>query len=102
MVSTLGELLDQIDELDSDLTIYAPATRPLSPESRAILVVEPGAGSPPPAAEGLVYLLEVPTAQEAIQVWTDWRTGRRPNTADRVAAVVHYADNDSYLPLDGD
>jgi hypothetical protein len=101
-VSTLGVLLDSIDELDPDLTIYAPATRPLSAEARAIVAQEPDDGALPPAAEGLVYLLEVPTAKEVIQVWTDWRTGRRPTTADRVTAVVHYADNDSYLPLDED
>jgi len=98
----LGTLLDSIDELDPGLTIYAPKARPLSPESRAIVALEPADGSLPPAAEGLVYLLEVPIAQEAIQVWTDWRAGQRPNTTDRVTAVAHYADNDAYLPLDRD
>ena len=101
-MNTLGALLDAIDELDPDLTIYAPATRPLSPEAHAIVALEPGDGALPEAADGLVYLLEVPTAQDVIHVWTGWRVGRRPTTADRVMAVVHYADNDSYLPIDGD
>ena len=90
-MKTLGELLDSIDRLDPSLTIYAPAARPLSADSPAAV----GEG-----ADGLVYLLEVALAVDAIEVWTQWRQGRQPSTADRIAAVVFYADNDAYLPIE--
>jgi len=48
----------------------------------------------------LPYLLEVRTAREAIEVWGLWRPGQTPTVDDKVAAVVYYAQNDAWLPIE--
>src|SRR5688572_15407682 len=98
--TTLGELLEAIHTLDSDLTLYAPASRPLSAGSPARAAAE-GDGSVQMEADSeLGYLLEVDLAREAIEVWSEWRNGRVPTPDERVAAVAFYADNDAHLPVD--
>jgi hypothetical protein len=94
---TLGEILDSLDSLDEDLTIYAPETRPLTAESPAVLAMEPDDGSQPPEAVGLTYLIEVYLAKEALDSWSEWRGGRVPTTSQRVEAIAYFADNDAYL-----
>jgi hypothetical protein len=99
---TLGEILDSLDALDEDLTIYAPAGRPLTVASPAVTAMEPDDGSMPPAAVGLTYLIEVYLAKEALTSWSEWRGGRVPTTAERVEAISYYADNDAYLVDQGE
>ena len=98
--TTLGEILDSLEALDEDLTIYAPEARPLTQESPAVTAMEPDDGSDPPEAVGLTYLIEVYLAKEALDSWSEWRGGRVPTTAERVEAIAYYADNDAYL-VDG-
>lgn len=100
--STLGELLEAIDTLDSDLTLYAPASRPLSAGSPGLAATEADGSGQVEAVRELVYLLEVYLAREAIEVWSTWRNGRVPTRDERVAAVAFYADNDAYLPADSE
>lgn len=64
--------------------------------------MEPEDGSTPREALGMAYLLEVDLAKEAIRVWSQWRNGATPTSEDRVAAVVHYAIHDAYLPVESD
>lgn len=92
MTLRLGVVIEQIDDLDPETTIYGPTDRPLSPDSPVYVAVE---GSPIPP--GLVYLLEVSLARDAIETWSTWRSGRTPSVAEAVAAVVWYADHDAYL-----
>lgn len=94
---TLAEILAKIDELDDELTIYS--AEPWSPVSRAVAAREPDDGSLPSEASGMRYLLEVSIAKEAIEIWSQWRAGAVPTIADKCEAVLHYAENDSYLPV---
>jgi hypothetical protein len=41
----------------------------------------------------------VTLAKEAIRVWSEWRNGAAPTLDDKIAAVVHYAREDSFLPV---
>lgn len=55
---------------------------------------------PPATAQGMRYLLEVWLAREVIAVWSNWRDGREPTSEEKLAAIVYYAENDAYLPLE--
>lgn len=92
VLTTLGALLESIDGLDGEATIYALPDRPLSSESGAVAAFE---GSTIP--EGLTYLLEVFLARDVIETWSIHRQGRVPDSEERVTAVVYYADRDAYL-----
>ena len=94
--TTLGDLVNHIGDLDESLTIYAPLDRPLGPESPAVAAFEPEDRSTPAEAAGLAYLLEVDTAKEVIGTWSKWHDNVRPSILEAVAAVVHFADTDSY------
>ena len=81
---TFGEIVASLDSLDEDLTIYASADRPLD-------------RSVPDEATGLPYLLEVYLAKEALEVWSQWREGRKPSLDESVEAIAYYADHDAYI-----
>jgi hypothetical protein len=49
--------------------------------------------------QGMAYLLEVDLVQDVLEVWSEWRDGTAPTTAESVAAVVHYAEHDAYIPV---
>ena len=87
---TLEEVIARLDEFSAEHMIYAEAPEP---SARAV-VAEDGAGG------DLPYLLEVALAREAIDVWSQWRPGRSPTHADKVAAVTHYAVHDAWLPVE--
>ena len=56
--------------------------------------------SRPSTAVGLRYLLEVAVAREAVDVWGAWRPGETPSLEDKLAAIIYYAENDAWLPID--
>ncbi|WP_422739691.1 hypothetical protein ACN263_11010 [Micromonospora sp. WMMD729] len=90
---SLLQLIQRLAELPDDATLYA--ARPWSPESEAVAAIEgPGVGSP----TAFPYLLEVELARRAVDVWSQWRKGRRPTAADACAAVIHHATHDAYMP----
>jgi len=95
--ASLAAVLGALDEIDDDLTIYA--ARPWHVASRAVVVNEPEDGSVPSEAAGMAYVLEVRLAREVIRVWSEWRGGATARDEDAVAAVLHYAQNDTYLPV---
>lgn len=94
---TLRDVVARLDEFADVETIYAESA---SPTARAAVAAEPGDGSLPPSAAGLAYLLEVDAAREAIEVWRAWRPGRTPTLDDQVAAVMYYAENDAWRPIE--
>jgi hypothetical protein len=96
---TLGALLDRVDELGEDSTIYA--RRPWTCESEAFATSENDVDLVELARTGVAYLLEVSIAREVIDVWRSWRAGSSPTSLDRCMAVIHYALHDAYLPADG-
>jgi hypothetical protein len=83
---TLAGVIDQLEALDADATIYA--ARPWSADSRAVVAVGPEDGTVPKEAAGLDYFLEVDIALEAATV---------SNAGTRFERVMHYAENDAYL-----
>ena len=48
---------------------------------------------------GLDYLLEAAVAREVLQVWASWRQGRHPTAEETASAVIHYAQQDAYEPV---
>jgi hypothetical protein len=93
---TLSDVIDRLDSFDDEETIYAEeATR----SAVAVVAREPDDGTLPQDAVGLAYFLEVNLAKDAIRVWAEWRGGATPTLDDKLAAVIHYAVNDSFLPV---
>jgi len=88
---TLRDVIERLDEFGADGTIFAESA---TPTARAAVGVEDEDES------GLPYLLEVAVALEAIEVWKAWRPGEAPSLDDKLAAVIHYAENDAWLPIE--
>jgi hypothetical protein len=95
---TLEELLERLDELDDDHTIFVDKSAGLS--SKAPVAVSNTETGPPPA--GFSYVLEVYLAKEVLEVWTQWRGGRKPSLEEKCRAVIWYAEKDSYVPIEAD
>jgi hypothetical protein len=98
--TTLSVLVEQLDQLDDDLTIYADGGSGAGPGARAVAAVEREDGMAPPVAAGLDYVLEVFIAKEVVAVWSQWRGGRRPTPVEALRAVVYYAKHDAFEPTD--
>ena len=94
---TLRDVIARLDEFADQETIYAESA---TPSAKAIVALEPEDTSPAAATPGLPYLLEISTAREAIEVWQAWRPGQSPTLEDKLAAVIYYAKNDAWLPID--
>lgn len=90
----LGDVLGDLDKLDEEATIYVKDGH-VDDSTQSLVLAE---GEAPPL--GFKYLLEVFLAKDAIDVWSQWRSGRRPSRAERSAAVAHYASHDTYLPTE--
>jgi hypothetical protein len=93
----LIELINQIDSIDDNLIIFVSENMEFDENINAVAAPNyqlEGGGKP----KGMVYLLEVNLAKEAIEVWKDWRSGKEPTDKDKCQAVIHYAIYDSYLP----
>jgi len=88
---TLRDVIGRLDEFADDQTIYAESA---APTAEAIVADEAEGAVPLP------YLLEVTLAREAVEVWAAWRPGQTPSLDDKVAAVLYYAQNDAWLPVD--
>ena len=96
---TLIELLDNLNDMEDDLTIYATADPEWSELSEAVVCPDADEGSIPPEAQGKKYLLEVFLAKAVVDVWQKWRDGRKPSAHEKFEAIVFYAKNDAYLPI---
>jgi hypothetical protein len=96
---TLAELLEELPNLDDELTIYTSADADWSCNSPVVAIYEPSDGTLPPEATAMQYLLEVGIAKVVLKVWSQWRGGREPSPQEKCEAVIYYAKNDAYLPL---
>jgi hypothetical protein len=92
-VRPLGELIQALAQLDPDMTIFVAGDVVADTPS----TLGPATG---PAPQGYRYLLEVPVAQEVLEVWSSWRGGRNPNLLEKLEAIDYYARMDSYLPAE--
>jgi len=100
MARTLAELLDDLETVEDDLTVYAATPNGLDGDSAAVVAMESEDRVAPPEAAGMACIVEVGLAKEAIRIWSEWRNGATPTSEDRVAAVVYYATHDAYLPVE--
>jgi hypothetical protein len=79
------------------LTIFADRSAPVGPDTPAqVAVAEDG------APKALQYVLEVYLANEALEVWSKWRDGRKPSLVEACKAVIWYAEHDAYMALEAD
>jgi hypothetical protein len=104
---TLREVIDNLKHFGDDDAIFAerisgvylPTSSAmvlsLSDEELLMKTVDVAARRCP----GLSYVLEVFVAKEAIDVWSEWRSGQLPSPYEALRAVIHYAEFDSYLPV---
>lgn len=96
--ATLAELLEKIDELDDEATIYAEAQPNWTESSPSFAIVEPIDKPLPADDDPMQYLLEVELAKEVLEAWSECRNGRIPSIHEKCEAVIFYAENDAYLP----
>ena len=94
-MQTLRDVVQALDELDDEGTIYTDGT---SPAARATVLTDPRDEAV--KAAGLRYFLEVALAKDAVLVWSEWRESAQPTIDDRLMAIAYYAIHDAYLPLD--
>jgi hypothetical protein len=77
----LSEIVANLDPTDDDWTSFADRSAPAGPDTPAQVA----------AAEGevncLQYFLEVYLAKEALEVWSQWRDGRKPSLTDKFQMV---------------
>jgi hypothetical protein len=105
MTGTLIDLIDRLSEVDvSDRfnppIIYSEGGPNASTKARAIICPAPDDGLECPLDPTLTEVLMVSLAQEAIRVWGNWRH-RTPNRLQKFEAVMYYARNDAFFPLEG-
>jgi hypothetical protein len=93
----LGDLLETVDHLAEDATVFARP--PWSCETEAIAAVEGDANAVAATDTGMIYLLEVALIRDVLETWSEWRDGRVPSRDERCDAVIHYATHDAYLAL---
>jgi hypothetical protein len=91
----LGDVLGDLDKVDDDEATIFVNDGPVEELTESLVLVE---GEEPPP--GFKYLLEVYLAKDVIEVWSEWRGGKRPTRAERSTAVAHYASHDAYLPVE--
>jgi hypothetical protein len=92
-MAPLAHIIETLDARSPTASIYA--VKPWHHLSDAV-VAEDDVEVP----ERFDYLLEVHLAAEVLQVWSEWRGGRQPDEA--CAALLHYAANDAYEPVEPD
>jgi hypothetical protein len=94
----LGTVIRILPELDDGLTIYIAGEEPWGERSPVLLAFPDAAGDSPIEAAGFTYLLEVALAKEALHVLREDCDGQDPRESEQTAAVLHYAEHDTFLP----
>ena len=94
-MQTLREVVQALDELDDEGTIYTDGS---SPAARAAVLTDESDETV--KAAGLRYFIEVALAKDAVLVWSEWRESAQPTIDDKLMAIWYYATHDAYLPLD--
>jgi hypothetical protein len=100
---TLAQVLQQLDDYDEELMIWARVRTKADLTADTEAIVAPGLedGVVWWEVRGLSYVLEVELAKDAIRVWRQDHANVEPSAAQRCAAVIHYAVNDAFLEDDG-
>lgn len=93
--TSLGDLISGLSDADETLTVYVASGAVVSQDMSAMLVNEEIEDPP----EEMRYFLEISVAQEVLDVWSAWRAGRTPSTAEACAALDYYATNDAFEPV---
>ena len=86
------------DRFDVGPTIFAK--RPIERESDAIVLAEEVIDGVAGSSPDFSYVLEVELANQVLDVWSLWRDGAVPSRTEAVDAVIYYAANDAYLPVE--
>jgi len=94
-MTTLGSLLEQLEHLNDEDTLYA--RQPWNNASDASVAEEGGEAAKEALAAGLEYFLEVSLARDVLQTWSSWRGNQIPTPTQACDAIVHYATHDAYL-----
>ncbi len=93
---TLADVIQQIDQLDDGLCIYA--TPRWRAESPVLVAQEPRDGGLPAGAKGMTYLISLRQARRAIAARSAWCPEQELNIRDRCKAVIYYAVYDAPEP----
>lgn len=99
---TLEDVVANLGSFDNEHSIYATRIKgQWRAGSIAFVMREPEDGKLMQLLSGgeAEYLLEISLAKEIIEVWKHWRPHAEQTIADKLEAIVYYAENDAYLPL---
>ena len=102
---TLLEVLDRLDDYNdadrySAAVIYAEAGVDSAPDSQCIVCpCNDDDSFACPLNPDLYEVLMLQLAKNAIEVWSLWRENQQPTSLDKFEAVMFYAQNDTYLPV---
>jgi hypothetical protein len=94
----LRTVVQTLRSLDEARSIYISPARPWNGSSLVELAYADEGEEPPRRATGLSYFLKVGHAKEAIEALRASRGGREPSEEDRLAAVLHRAEQRRFLP----
>lgn len=94
---TLREIILAVEKLDENLVIFARKNGEWDLDSPAALLLLNDAAEVDMHLDDLTYFLEIGIAKEVLEVWGEWRGGRKPTESERVDAVLYYANNDAYI-----
>lgn len=88
----LKDALLRLDELNSEMLICA--RRPWTENADCVVVAPDDRLGVPNEVKtaGYEYFIDVPTAKEVLEVFGD----RTPTENEKVALILHYAENDAY------
>ena len=90
----LLEVVRKLDDIESELTIYA--RRPWSIKSKSEVAFEPDDGSYPPELESndLEYFIEVFIAKDFLFGWSSG-LNKIPTIEEKAIRLISYAENDA-------
>lgn len=90
----LYEVMTKLDAFDGETTIYF--AKPWTPDSKAIVTMEPEDGSAPIEAKKrkLIYLLEVQVARDFVADWDD-NLQAKHTLHEKCARLIRYASTDA-------
>lgn len=100
----LGEVVAQLDQFPvGDRFEVCPtifAVRPWTAESPSVVLQEDATDRVAPSRPTFSYLIEVALARDVLKVWSAWRDGAEPSTEAATTAIIYYATNDAYVPVE--
>lgn len=102
---TLYEVAEQLEGFPDDQTIYAVGYyEGWGPDTLAMVRVSPEDGRIRQIFDGMemCYVLEINLAKEVVEVYQDHHGVLTPSTEEKLRAILHYAENDCYLPPDNE